>query len=403
MVAHHESPLLSIIIPVRNSPSYLRACLKSLQASTFKNYEIIVVDDASTDQTSEVATEMGVRLLRLKRQAGPAGARNRGAEIARGDYLFFLDADVCVHPETVKEIVKTFDQDPRADAMFGSYDAQPGALNVLSQYRNLFHHFVHQDANQHACTFWAGCGAIRRSVFLEMKGFDANYSRPCIEDIELGIRLHKAGRRTVVNKKVQATHLKKWTFWSILKTDVMDRGIPWTQLILKEGALPDDLNLKSSQRICVVLAYGLLALLGIGAWYYHGLLLLPVLAALGILLVDLRSLDRRVPTTWRVGAVVAVLGVFVLISSYFKMWALVALAFLLGIVLLNYRFYVFFARERHPLFAALVFPMHVLYFLYCGAAFGVGLWLHVWRNKISGRRKREPVKKTETVHYEGAH
>lgn len=391
MLAQLDCPIVSVIVPVRNSPGYLRSCLGRLQSTTYKDYEIIVVDDASTDDTPNVAEQMGVHLLRRLDRGGPSAARNDGARVARGKYLFFLDADVCVHPETVGRLVEAFERETNADAVFGSYDANPAALNILSQYKNLFHHFVHQDGNEHASTFWAGCGAVKRDVFLEMNGFNLEYGRPCIEDIELGVRLHKAGRRIVLDKRIQATHLKKWTLWSILRTDVFDRGVPWTQLILQQKSLPNDLNLKLSQRLSAVLAYGLLACLIVGAWFFHGLTLLPILAVMGLLMVDYWSESRRVPTTVRAIAVLVLVAVVAAISFRFRMWTLVGLACLLGIILFNYRFYVFFARQRHPLFAALVVPLHIMYFLYSGAAFGLGVGLHVWQSRIRGRRKQGTV------------
>lgn len=70
--------MISVIVPVRNDPGHLRSCLESLAASRGADHEVIVVDDASTDDTSAVAAALGARLLRLERQSGPAAARNRG-------------------------------------------------------------------------------------------------------------------------------------------------------------------------------------------------------------------------------------------------------------------------------------------------------------------------------------
>jgi GT2 family glycosyltransferase len=377
------APAISVIIPVRNNTSQLRLCLERVLASRFKDCEIIVVDDGSDDGTADVGTELGVRVLRLGQRCGPSAARNRGAEIARGDYLFFLDADVCVYPDTLDHITDAFARDPSIDGIFGSYDTQPGALNILSQYRNLFHHFVHQQSREEASTFWSGCGAIRRALFLDMGGFDTSYGHPSIEDIELGVRLRKAGRRIILNKEIQVTHLKRWTFWSMIKTDVKDRGIPWTQLILRESALPNDLNLRVSQRFSTVLAYGILALLGVGIWYSYGLLLVPVLSLLAVIGLDYWSEKRRIPDWIRVAAVVGSGAAIVAICFLWGRWALLVLAFLLGIILINFRFYLFFTRERQILFAALVLPLHVLYYLYSGLAFTIGVALYVWKTKVS--------------------
>jgi glycosyltransferase involved in cell wall biosynthesis len=332
-------PPLSVIIPVRNSPDDLRVCLDSLQASSYKDYEVIVVDDASTDGTPDVAAKRGAQIVRLQRQSGPAAARNRGAEVARGDILLFLDADVCVHPDTLHQVIATFEQNPAVDATFGSYDTQPYARNFLSQYKNLFHHFVHQQGREEASTFWSGCGAIKRSVFLEMGGFDTRYGRPCIEDIELGVRLRRAGRIIRLNKRIQVTHLKRWTLWSLLKSDLCDRGIPWAELILRERTLPSDLNLKPSHRLSAALAGGLVGMLGIS-----------------------------------IGA-----GVVGATGFYFKTGLLTALALLLGIVCLNMRFYAFFVRQRGLIFAVRVVPLHLLYYVYSVAAFAIGVGRYVWR------------------------
>src|SRR5918996_1041295 len=87
---------ISIIVPVYNNPSDLRECLSAFRSTSCPDWEIIVVDDASTDDSSSVAARMGARVLRLAENMGPAAARNYGARHARGDILFFVDADVVV-------------------------------------------------------------------------------------------------------------------------------------------------------------------------------------------------------------------------------------------------------------------------------------------------------------------
>jgi glycosyltransferase involved in cell wall biosynthesis len=379
---HGPGPVISVVVPAHNCAAQLRACLESLRATTYPEYEVIVVDDASTDETCIVAAEFGVRSVRQERQNGPAQARNEGARVARGEFLLFLDADVCVHPETLGRVVGTFVQNPAADAVFGSYDNRPPALNLLSQYKNLCHHFVHQEGVEQASTFWTGCGAIKRSVFLKLGGFDHSYRRPCIEDIELGMRLRKAGYRIVLNKHILVTHLKRWTLWGMVKTDVWDRAVPWTQLLVREGAVPNDLNLKVSQRVCAVLAFLLLGTFVLGAWFWPALGLLPVLGGYGLYLLDNWSATRRVPTVWRVLGFSAALLSAGAIAVHFGLWSLVPLLLLLGIIVLNYRLYAFFAREKHWLFAALAVPLQVLYFLYSGMGLAVGVGSYWWSNGL---------------------
>lgn len=167
---------LSVVIPVHNSAAELRQCLESLSCSQLPPLECIVVDDGSTDASAEVAAQHGARVLSTGRRAGPARARNVGAQAASGEIILFLDADVTVHAGTTAAIVAEFEGNAGLDALMGSYDDRPSAQNFVSQYRNLMHCFVHQNSKRDATTFWAGCGAIRRRVFLDSGGFDEKYS-----------------------------------------------------------------------------------------------------------------------------------------------------------------------------------------------------------------------------------
>jgi len=224
------APSISVIIPVFNSARYLRECLDHLRRSSFADYECIVIDDGSSDGSAAVASERGARVLRTGRRSGPAYARNLGARAAQGEILFFIDADVCVAPNTLTRVCANFEQDPQLAAVMGAYDDSPASQDFLSLYKNLMHCYVHHNSRHEACTFWSGCGAIRRSVFLEHSGFDESYERPAIEDIELGYRLSRAHKKLVLDPSISVKHLKKWSFFGLVKTDILDRGIPWTNL-----------------------------------------------------------------------------------------------------------------------------------------------------------------------------
>src|SRR4030095_12829041 len=91
------APTISVIIPVYNGAAFLRSCLEAVVATDYASYECIVVDDGSTDGSRTIAAEfpMPVRVVDISDgPRGPAHARNRGAQLARGDILFFVDADV---------------------------------------------------------------------------------------------------------------------------------------------------------------------------------------------------------------------------------------------------------------------------------------------------------------------
>lgn len=372
-----ESVRVSVVVPARNCPEQLRYCLNKLAESTCRAYEVIVVDDASTDDTGSVAEEFGAQLTRLPERMGPAGARNEGARLASSEILYFVDADVGVHPGNVGAVLACFDEDSELDALFGSYDTVPTEPNFISQYRNLFHHFVHQQGHEQASTFWSGCGAIRRQLFLDFGGFDPGlYDRPAIEDIELGARLVRAGHRIAVKKQIQVTHLKRWTLWGMIRTDVFDRGIPWTRLILREGSLPNDLNTSMAQRVSLLLVAALVVVFALAAWFFPLLLVLPPLIVLAALFGDRYTLAHGMTTLAGMAALTASVAVVGWSAWIAPQWTLALAALVAAVALLNLRFYAFYLRERGPLFAAAVVPMHILYFFYSGLSFAVGLFLH---------------------------
>ena len=253
---------LSVIIPVFNGRDYLPRCLKALVASNRTPDEVLVVDDGSTDGTVSIARAHGVRVLELHdKPRGPAFARNRGSVVATGDVLVFIDADVVVHADTLERIESTFAQEPAVQALFGSYDDNPPSPEVASRFKNLLHHYVHQHGNRNATTFWAGCGAIRKKAFFESGGFAESYLRPSIEDIELGLRMHRANAVIRLCPEIQATHLKRWTLLGLWRTDIFCRAVPWTRVILSEGHLCTDLNLDWRSRMSAATSWLSVAML----------------------------------------------------------------------------------------------------------------------------------------------
>ena len=320
-----QRPDITVILPVYNGSAFLARCLTTLTACDYRSFDCIVVNDGSTDGSGAIARKFPVRVLDLAGGPfGPAYARNRGAEAARGKILFFVDADVMVAPDALHRTAMLFQEQPTLAAAFGSYDALPEAQGVVSQYRNLLHHFVHQNGQSEASTFWAGCGAIRRSVFEIIGGFDEKrYTTASIEDIELGYRLRQSGYRILLDKGLQGTHLKSWNLYSLIQTDIACRAIPWSRLILETRNIPDDLNLKVGQRMSFILA--------------------------------------------------ALACAFLALAAVRPKWLAVSAAALLGVIALNRKLYGFFFRQHGAFFAAACIPLHLLYYLYSGFSY-----LYVW-------------------------
>lgn len=247
---------ISVIIPVHRGGSHFQSCLESIQTQSTSPKEWIVVIDGSSENTADlfIANKSGARVLTLPQQKGPGHARNIGATVASGDLLLFIDADVSIPPNLIQEIQDFHSQNPGVDAFFGAYDRSPSASNLVSQFRNLIHHYVHCTSSSTASTFWTGCGIVRRSVFLKMGGFCETLSG--VEDVEFGYRLKEAGYTLRLCKHLQVKHHKSWNIVSMIKTDLFVRAIPWTRLLLhKPERFNNDLNLSYSHRLSVCISF----------------------------------------------------------------------------------------------------------------------------------------------------
>src|SRR5262249_5058297 len=182
-----DRPLLSVIVPAHNGTKVLPLTLAALAASDLPRacWELLLGDDASRDATAVLGASY--RDLVAGRRGSPHDtccAGNRGVEVARGDVVAFIDAYVVVHPDTLRRFAWQFANDPDLGAVFGSYDDRPPSPGLVSQYRNLLHHYHRQENPGEAETFWAGCGAVRTSVFRDAGMFDEwHYRKPSIEDI----------------------------------------------------------------------------------------------------------------------------------------------------------------------------------------------------------------------------
>lgn len=324
-------PSISVIVPFHNAAAYLERCLDALARSRDCDYELILVDDGSTDSSPDIARRYGGRILTFPSARGPAFARNRGAETAAGRILFFTDADVICYPDTLARARAALDAGRDLAAVIGSYDDAPPARNFISRYKNLTHHWVHQNSLPEASTFWAGCGVIRREIFLKLGGFDESYRTPSIEDIELGYRLKARGYRIALCRRLVVKHAKRWTFAGMLRSDILDRAIPWTVLQLTYGRIVNDLNVSRPQRAAAFFT-----------------------------------------------CLAALLGVLGFCSPWFLAGTAAALLPVIG---WNHRLYRFYRDRGGWWFCLRAVAMHWLYYLYSTLAFGLG-----WLKYLSRRR-----------------
>jgi glycosyltransferase involved in cell wall biosynthesis len=218
---------LSVIVSIRDAGATLGEVLVAIRASDLPgdSYEIIVVDDASSDGSVAIAARYADTVVKLSgRGSGPAYARNRGVELARGEVVAFVDGDVVVRPDTLSRMLATLDQRSDTDAISASRDQNSGASNFISQYWNLLLRFGEQRYSGRCAQFAPGCGAVRRRAFLAAGMYDEwRFATACLESVELGERLLGAGHGALLSDELQVTHLKQWNLGLVCE-EVWGRG-----------------------------------------------------------------------------------------------------------------------------------------------------------------------------------
>jgi len=226
------------------------------------NIEVVFVFDGDAAPAPAWLDQPGVTIVTTGIRSGPSVSRNLGARSARGDILFFVDADVEVARDAIECVQAAFTGNPDVVGLFGICDDEPPADGLASVFRNLLHHHAHVSNPGKTDTFWSGCGAIRTADFRDVGGFDEKYAIPSVEDIELGMRIAAHGGRVVRAPELLCKHLKRWTFASMVITDIVHRARPWTHLVMNSRKLPASLTLDWRDRlssICSILLAGCLA------------------------------------------------------------------------------------------------------------------------------------------------
>lgn len=234
-VASAPPPEVSVVVPVHDGGTVLPQVLDAMMLTDLprERWELVVVDDASQDDAALVAAQYADRLVRLPgRKHGPGYARNRGFEVTLGDCVTFVNADVMVQPDTLRRAVEVLRENASVDAVFGTYDTRPSAQGFVSQYRNLLQHYTHRRHTGYASTFSSACGTVRSAVFKEVGGYDEwHFARHQLEDLELGQRLRQRGHHIMLHPDIHSTHLKRWTLFGMIESEIIDRGVPWMRLV----------------------------------------------------------------------------------------------------------------------------------------------------------------------------
>lgn len=219
--------LLSVVVPVHNGEATLARTLRAILASDLARdrFELIVVDDFSVDTSAKVASRYADTVIRLKHGAcGPAYARNRGAELARGNAVAFIDSDVMVRPDTLSRMLRVLASDRGVDAVCARYDHHRAVRGLASEYWNLLLNYGVFRRGVEGAPFLGACAMLRREVLLSVGLYDEwRFRTACLEDVELGQRLADKGHTVASSGEFEVTHLRTSSLGRLFR-DVWERS-----------------------------------------------------------------------------------------------------------------------------------------------------------------------------------
>ncbi len=253
--------MISVVVPAYNASRTIRTCLAALAHQTVpaSRYEVIVVDDGSTDDTAALAQAAGARVI-VQRNQGPAAARNHGAQEACGEILLFTDSDCEPAPDWIEQMLAAFEQPEIAGAK-GAYrtrQTERVARFVQLEYEDKYDRMAHQARIDFIDTYSAG---YRRAVFLENGGFDTTFSTASVEDQEFSFRLAQRGCAMVFNPAARVYHLHDGSLGEYARRKF---GIGyWKALVMRKH--PDKIVRDSHTPQTIKLQMLLLGLLGVSS------------------------------------------------------------------------------------------------------------------------------------------
>ena len=210
--------MISIIVPAFNVEKTIRRCIESLLAQEFEEqFELIVVDDGSSDATASIVKEFKEVKLLQQKNSGPAVARNRGAKQARGEIIVFTDSDCIASQDWLREMIAPF-KDKNAVAVQGAYKSKQKSL--IARFGQIEIEERYEKMKKAKQLDWIGSysGAYKKNVFLQFLGFDEGFPIASGEDPELSYRIAEKGLMLVFNPKAIVFHSHPESLAKYLRT-----------------------------------------------------------------------------------------------------------------------------------------------------------------------------------------
>jgi glycosyltransferase involved in cell wall biosynthesis len=217
----------SIIIPAFNAEKTLKPCLDHIRKSTFRDYEIIVVDDGSIDETVRLAESLADHVVVHTKNQGIMQARSSGSKIAKFNFLVFIDQDILVQPDSLQKIHTFLQKNPTVDAFTGLLSKKHPNADFFSQYKNLYMNYIFKKLPDEITFVYGSIFGLKKEL---MGVYDTTLK--IVQDTAIGQSLANQGKKVVFMRNLKVIHMKKHTFFSWIKNDFL---VPyeWAHIFLR--------------------------------------------------------------------------------------------------------------------------------------------------------------------------
>lgn len=256
---------ISVIIPNRNGGVTIGKCLESVYSSIFDNFEVIVVDDCSDDNSIETIKSFPCRLIVLEKHSGAAKARNIGAFNSNGDILFFTDADCLLKENTLSIAAGIIMQKGPGIIAGGTYTREPYDKGFFSLFQSVFINYSETKKADNPDYVATHAMAISAETFRESSGFSVD-SLPVLEDVEFSHRLRRKGYRLIINSDMLVKHIFNYSLAGSIRNAVR-KSMHWTVYSLKNRDLFADSGTASIELKVNVISY-VLMILSLTLWIF---------------------------------------------------------------------------------------------------------------------------------------
>ncbi|MBC8413049.1 MAG: glycosyltransferase family 2 protein [Nitrospira sp.] len=250
---------ISIIIPNHNKGDTLALCLEAAFASEYSRYEVIVVDDRSTDNSINIIEKYPCKLICLDKKSGASVARNAGARVSKGDLLFFTDADCLLQKDTLFEVNRAMQAAGSETIIGGTYTSIPFDNDFFSSFQSVWIHYSETKHPDNPDYIASHAMAITTSTFRRGSGFPEDFM-PIIEDVEYSHRLKREGCRLIMESRIQVRHIFNFSLARSLK-NAYRKSMYWMLYSLKNRDVLSDSGTASVELKLNVASFFICALL----------------------------------------------------------------------------------------------------------------------------------------------